>query len=147
MIVAVLGLATVAGISARATVLLADTIFDKIINIPRKSTHIVCGHTFVVSSTEEYSLLEDAYTEVVRIANEVVRACALPDTDTPIFIKFVFDGIMVWGSSGTDLRAVVAAQLLDDERRPQICECIMNSFEAVSPQKKQALLRLHTFAA
>lgn len=148
MVLGVLGTGVIGAITARSVIQLINYALDAAEECPRESAHTMCGHTFVCKTNNEFELLENGYKIIKKIAKGVIKDAQLDEKDTVAMEKFVLEGVLLWGTSGMDLRVVVLSKLLQDDESlvKDVAEAILNRVERLLPHERQVLLALHIFA-
>jgi hypothetical protein len=147
VILGVLGTSVIGAITARSAIQLVKYALDTAEEYPRKSTHNICGHTFICKTNKDFELLEEGYKVIKNLASSVVTDANLDEKDTAAMEKFILEGVLLWGTSGMDLRVVVLSKLQDESLVKDVAEAILNRVEHLLPHERQVLLALHTFAA
>jgi hypothetical protein len=149
VILSILAVGAISAISARAAVGLVDAVLFAAEETTRVSEHTVCGHTFRCHTNSEYNVLAEAFIITRRLAEDVVEAANLQEEDTSPMQSFIFEGALLWGSSGLDIRSAVLATPLLREDRPlaqDVADTLIRGFGALPAKEKAVLQALHLFS-
>lgn len=133
-------------LSARTAVHFADAVFHAAEEYRRKSTHRLCGHKFVVYTNSQYAVLERAFKTINDLADNVVQDANLESADAGPIAKFLLEGVLLWGSSGADIRSVILSKA-PEHLAQDISDAVIHHFESLTPERKEDLYTLYRLVA